>query len=352
MENRYEKFVLEAEEGIAFKVSEGITGELIIRAVLKNSNETISNEHPTLPEVSLGEYATVLSVYTDQDGNKAVIPAGWTVSGTRGENTIWGKNKSLVIYRIPKEKVSTINWSNSYEIDNLKRMYDQLVWVPVSLLASNGTTEGSLFTEKFSSPTHGINEFSESECNETLTVELVRQLESVKKYGGFYISRYNISESADGKPRSIKGRKPWVNIDFDTAKKVAAAMEDNDAVKSHLPFGIEYDSVLDWFIKSGAKTRYEITENSKDWGNYWNTANSPKEIAETGSCVEWCVNNLYDLAGNIEEWTQEHKASSYCITRGGSFDHLGIFSPVAHRNSHTPAEYCSKIGFRAILYIK
>ena len=75
---RYEKIVLEAEKGITFEVSEGTSGELIIRAM--KMNIVSNNVYWGGPTVSAGEYAEVLSVYTDNYGNKAVVPQGWTVS--------------------------------------------------------------------------------------------------------------------------------------------------------------------------------------------------------------------------------------------------------------------------------
>ena len=95
-----------------------------------------------LPTVSAGECAETLSVYTDKDGNKAVIPSGWTVSGVSEENNIWGKDVSLVIYRIPKENTSKTNWENPDELEVLKKTYDQLVWCPVELLDADGTLDG------------------------------------------------------------------------------------------------------------------------------------------------------------------------------------------------------------------
>lgn len=154
---RYEKFVLEAEKGITFEVS----------------------------DVSAGEYAEVLSVYTDKDGNKAVVPQGWTVSGVPKENIIWGKDKGLVIYHIPEAKVSGINWQNPDEVETLMRTYDQLVWVPVDLLEANGTLDGVNFNKKFGRRNYCDDVFSEDEFHEKLTDELALQLESVKKYGGF-----------------------------------------------------------------------------------------------------------------------------------------------------------------------
>ena len=199
------------------------------------------------------------------------------------------------------------------------------------------------------------NEFSDDEFNEALNGELLEQLESVKKYGGFYISRYNISKSSAGKPQSVKGVMPWVNINFDDAKKIASTIEDNEAVKSHLTFGAEYDSVLAWFIKTGVRTLGEIAKDSTKWGNFWNTKNSPRKVVETGSREKWCTNNIYDFAGNVEELTQESYDFSCNVIRGGSSGYeLGFHHPVACRfNTYgmDDGDYYNT-GFRATLYIK
>ena len=196
------------------------------------------------------------------------------------------------------------------------------------------------------------NSADEIEFNEALNGELLEQFESVKKYGGFYISRYNISKSSAGKPQSVKGVMPWVNINFDDAKKVASTIEDNEAVKSHLTFGAEYDSVLEWFIKTEVKTLTEIVEDSTEWGNHWNTENSPKKLVETGSREEWCANNIYDFAGNVDEWTQEQNESSRRVIRGGNCNFGGNNYPVACRYFGNHVIIYSFTGFRATLYIK
>ena len=294
---RYEKFVLEAENGITFEVSEGTSGELIIRALnIATSNVYSTNYvNPPIP-----------------DGYKHVC----------GE------------------------WNNGFVIERCSDG-SQFVWIPVGSLDSNGTLDGEHFSEKF-----GRRNYMNNEFNEALNDELLEQLESVKKYGGFYISRYNISKSSEGKPQSVKGVMPWVNINFDDAKKVTSTIEDNEAVKSHLTFGAEYDSVLEWFIKTEVKTLTEIVEDSTEWGNHWNTENSPKKVVETGSREEWCANNIYDFAGNVDEWTQEQNKSSRRVTRGGDYNFFGNDYPVAYRNYCNPYDGYDNTGFRATLYIK
>ena len=219
-------------------------------------------------------------------------------------------------------------WDNGFVI---QRFSDgsQFVWIPVGILDSNGTLGKDI---------------------KNLNDELLEQLESVKKYGGFYISRYNISKSSEGKPQSVKGVMPWHKLDFDDAKKVAASIEDNEAVKSHLTFSVEYDTVLEWFIKTGVKTFYEIANDSTEWGNYYNTENSPMDVVETGSREEWCVNNIYDLAGNVDEWTQESDCDEYYVVRGGFCLDNGYDNPAAYRCliDHGRIYFA---GFRASLYL-
>lgn len=299
---RYEKIVLEAEKGITFEVSDGTSGELIIRALnIATANVYSTNYvNPPIPE-----------------GYKHVC----------GE------------------------WNNGFVIERCSDG-SQFVWIPVGSLDSNGTLDGEHFSEKFGRRDYMNDEFSDNKFNEALNGKLLEQLESVKKYGGFYMSRYNISKSSARKPQSVKGVMPWINISFNNAKKIASTIEDNEVVKSHLTFGAEYDSVLEWLIKTEVKTLAEIAEDSTEWGNHGNTENSPRKVVETGSREKWCANNICDFAGNVDEWTQEQNKSSYRVIRGGNCYSYGYNRPVAYRNFGIPISFYKVTGFRATLYIK
>lgn len=296
MENRYKKIVFEAEEGITFKVS-GASDKIIIQ-VFKGVPSNIYSE----------------------DYIKPHIPTGY--KHIKGE---W--NNGLVIERVSDGS--------------------QFVWIPVGYLDYNGTLNGKDFSEKFGRRNYQDDQFNDDEYNEPLNEELLEQLESVKRYGGFYISRYNISKSSEGIPQSVKGAMPLVKINFNDAKKLASSIEDNESIKSHLTFGAEYDSVLEWLIKSNAKTFYEIVEESIQWGNYWNTENSPRAIVETGSREEWCANNIYDFAGNVGEFTQEQNSRLLHTIRGGNYFNFPVSYRVCCNN-----EGQDYVGFRVVLCIK
>ena len=408
MKKRYQKFVLEAEKGITFEVSEGTSGELIIRAVRKEDTkdkkeEGVSQRSDTLngpkseadaKDKKLAEVSQGSNTLNGQK-SKAEAKDKKPAKVSQGSNTLNGsKSKAEAKDKKPegvsqrsdtlngpkseaeakdKKPEETLQNSNSLNYQNppipegykhilgewnngfvIERCSDgsQFVWIPVGSLDSNGTLDGEHFSEKFGRRNYMNDEFSDDEFNEALNSELLEQLESVKKYGGFYISRYNISKSLAGKPQSVKGVMPWVNINFGDAKKIASTIEDNEAVKSHLTFGAEYDSVLEWFIKTEVKTLAEIAEDSTEWGNHWNIENSPRDLVETGNREKWCANNIYDLAGNVDEWTQEQNGSSGRVIRGGNFYNNGNIFPVASRIHFLPTFNYWFTGFRATLYIK
>lgn len=343
---RYE-IVFEADYGIDIKVSKVTDGKLFIRALNIASN----NVYLELPTVSAGEYAEVLSVYTDNDGNKAVVPQGWTVSGVPSENVIWGKDMGLVIYYIPKEKVSGIDWKNKNKVNGLMETYDQLVWKPVNMLSATSTLDGIHFNKKFGRMNYRNEEFSESEYNEPLVGELTAQKESIDTYGGCYITRYKVSrDKKTGEPRSIKGVYPWTEIDFPTAKNVAATMAKSENLMSHLTYGAEYDTRIKWAIETETVTKKEIAEDSTRLGNYYNNNDYPKEIVKTGE--DGCVNNIYGFAGNVDEWTQEQNKSSFHVIRGGTCSDDGNVYPVDYRNYNNPYYGYFGTGFRATLCIE
>lgn len=346
MKNRHKKIVLEAEEGITFEVSNR-NGEVVIRAFNSVEGEVYKN----LPTVRAGEYAKELSVYTDKDGNQAVIPPGWTVSKVEKENTIWGKDVSLVIYRIPKDLTIHLRWAS--ELEALKRTYSQFVWVPVKFLEANGTLDGENFTKKFGRRNYHDDDLSKYGFYETLTSELLEQVESVEKYGGFYISRYNISEDLEEKAHSVKCTIPLGNSTAEESDSIAATIENNDVVKTHSIFGAEYDSMLEWLIISGCKTLYEIAEDSTCWGN--NGKLNHSVVLRTGEYEEYCANNIYDIAGNIMEWTRETiivDGTRYRVCRGfGAIDEQDAMS-AADRDYLYMADCYEDSGCRAALYIK
>ena len=110
----------------------------------------------------------------------------------------------------------------------------------------------------------------------------------------------------------------------------------------------QWDVTMNWLISSGAKTSDEINKDSKSWGNYKGTsvkaddgkteikANGTPAMLSTGKTTFTMANNIYDLAGNVWERTQEASNTDVRALRGGSYNNLGSVSPASDRGSNNP----------------
>ena len=61
--------------------------------------------------------------------------------------------------------------------------------------------------------------------------------------------------------------------------------------------------------------------------------------------------NIYDMAGNVWEWTMEN-CISYRTIRGGAYNESGLDIPASYRNPGNMSSSYLYRGFRVALYIK
>ena len=174
--------------------------------------------------------------------------------------------------------------------------------------------------------------------------EYKAMIESVSKYGGFYIGRYELSESGVKKDQPTLTYTNWYNL-YKKCKELNAS----NKVEARMIWGCQWDVTMNWLISSGAKTSDEVNKDSSTWGNYrnYNTANNYTEgttgyeknagsLQNTGSSENWKANNIYDLAGNVSEWTQEASVASYRALRGGVYYSNGSSNPASNRINYDP----------------
>ena len=214
-------------------------------------------------------------------------------------------------------------------------------------------------------------------------------LKSVYQNGGFYVGkyetgvmenpRYKESSSATVMPTDTPVIKqnayPYNNITCSQAQTLASNMESGNHTSS-LMFGVQWDLVLKYLETKGT-AQADLTTESTSWGNYinnaWNITNVDSKyykkpnwtsgaygakggyavvLLSTGASEEFGKQGIYDLAGNVYEWTLEKTSNSGrpCAVRGGDYTCAGGRFPAANRDYYGTAGYSGNFGFRVSLF--
>ena len=229
-------------------------------------------------------------------------------------------------------------------------MGNQFVWIPVSseadLTRTEFNTNGQPTTWLSTSYTEPYTNGYDTEASEYTTMKT-----QVLKYGGFYIGRYEAGVNSTTLRTKVTTTQtvvckkgvapynyvPWGNSmndvntafvpSYNNADKVStngavylaknfASQHNYTSVTSTLTYGCEWDAMCRYIGDSQRKT----PEKSKT------------EL--TGSVSTDVSKNIYDLAGNCDEWTMEARNTNIRVVRGGSYYDAG---PVSGRDGYGPS---------------
>ena len=242
-----------------------------------------------------------------------------------------------------------------------------------------------------------------------------KMLKSVYENGGFWIGRYEAGitknrtsedEEITAAPLSKAGTVenpvyPYTYVRCSQAQTLASQLSTEKSYTSSLMFGVQWDLVLKHIevkeVANGtalATIQSALRSDSKDWGNYidasftinrgkyardealttWYNYNTALEncvtyangistkvlassrsnsiLLTTGASDACKKMNIYDLAGNVYEWTLEYTADTYfpCANRGGSYDGNGSDIPASNRFNDDSTNSDFYIGFRPSLF--
>ena len=173
------------------------------------------------------------------------------------------------------------------------------------------------------------------------------------------------------------------------AQQLASGMNSGNYTSS-LMFGIQWDLMLKFIEEKRSKTSEELKNDSSSWGNYKDASftitkgkystdngvnfievsgNYKKETDETngvllttGATKRNSALNIYDIAGNVREWTLEKYVGTTtdsdkpCINRGGDYlnksnDTSSVIRPVKYRSYYQILDNRCGFGFRTMLYV-
>ena len=237
-------------------------------------------------------------------------------------------------------------------------------------------------------------------------------LKSVYENGGFYVGRYeagigtnrtSIEAQVNGKypvpttaPVTKADAYPYTYVTRTQAQNLASNVNSGTKTSS-LMFGVQWDLVLAFMHNKGNIEDSTLTSNSTTIGNYYNstfdlnrgkyaqcgqlgntwknfdsaldsivvsneTTGKMKKTEQnsyqngilltTGGTEQSKVMNIYDIAGNVYEWTLEKTPNTYepCVTRGGLFNDTGSYRPAAEHGGSSSGHSFYSIGFRVSIF--
>ena len=238
---------------------------------------------------------------------------------------------------------------------------NQFVWIPAKTEAEGGATinlsTGGTANVVYKRTDFGKQSGSYSDYSETMPTD---EIESVNANGGYYIGRYEAgdgsstdfrSSETDGTVVIKKNQVPynWITLADAITKSKRMAVEQNYGnAFTKLVSSYAWDTALDFIQKVNSDNEYNDYATSSPEGNYSET-NYGNGLIRTGQTTP--VSNIYDMGGNLWEYTTESKSSEgyRCVDRGGVYirDYGGY--PAGYRDGSRGVAY-STSGFRTTLY--
>ena len=310
-----------------------------------------------ISDIDVGEitYETSYTIFKDVNGEQVPIPEGYIVSENSDENIV---NKGLVV---SDSRGNEYVWiSCTVDSSSNKLQYKRTEWGVEKDGTDNSRAIKDELTLKDIDVTYSKTD-TDNGINEEISKEIVAQInaekESIKKYGGYYIGRYEVGK--DNKTAVIKAeQEPYVNIKWSKAYELAKGIGGGEGATTYLCSSYSWDTAINFIQNTTGKNyatsiigfngNWKSQEVKDSSGKVIKPVNTAQRL-NTGLTTALC--NIYDMGGNVGEFTTELNpgTSETVVLRGGY--HYVIF-PAGYRwDGHSGSAF-SHYGFRATLFLK
>ena len=310
-----------------------------------------------ISDIDVGEitYETSYTIFKDVNGEQVPIPEGYIVSENSDENIV---NKGLVI---SDSRGNEYVWiSCTVDSSSNKLQYKRTEWGVEKDGTDNSRAIKDELTLKDIDVTYSKTD-TDNGINEEISKEIVAQInaekESIKKYGGYYIGRYEVGK--DNKTAVIKAeQEPYVNIKWSKAYELAKGIGGGEGATTYLCSSYSWDTAINFIQNTTGKNyatsiigfngNWKSQEVKDSSGKVIKPVNTAQRL-NTGLTTALC--NIYDMGGNVGEFTTELNpgTSATVVLRGGlSYNYY----PAGYRWDDYSGHADSYYGFRATLFLK
>ena len=328
------------------------------------------------------------------------IDTGLVIKDANGNEYVWVVvPRTIAVYKTTGLGKTTFTDADYTSIENDLKEYTKTY---------RGSTS---YSDTYTADDKNVGWFADATAYNNLKNSM---LKSVYENGGFYVGRYeagiettgtnrtsNTDKNSDGKytmpsttPVTKADAYPYTYVTRTQAQNLASNVNSGTKTSS-LMFGVQWDLVLAFMHNKGNIADSTLISNSTTIGNYsdstfqlsqtgkyatmsaynlsstWNPSTTPtanfvdtsrNKIAQssdsngilvtTGTSEKNKVMNIYDIAGNVWEWTLENTSDTNrpCAFRGGGCDNTGSGSPASSRNGDSTTTGNNGIGFRVSLW--
>ena len=290
-----------------------------------------------ISDIDVGEitYETSYTIFKDVNGEQVPIPEGYIVSENSDENIV---NKGLVI---SDSRGNEYVWiSCTVDSSSNKLQYKRTEWGVEKDGTDNSRAIKDELTLKDIDVTYSKTD-TDNGINEEISKEIVAQInaekESIKKYGGYYIGRYEVGK--DNKTAVIKAeQEPYVNIKWSKAYELAKGIGGGEGATTYLCSSYSWDTAINFIQNTTGKNyatsiigfngNWKSQEVKDSSGKVIKPVNTAQRL-NTGLTTALC--NIYDMGGNVGEFTTElNPGTSETVVLRGGYPYNGI-SPAGYR---------------------